>query len=453
MPTPARDRLLYFSPTDGGIEHSITRRDFRESLVYNLLLEPNGLLITDVFFFNCTFLIELAEGGRHSLFTRALEESLVVPAFRDQGTHDFATSLRRDIGESNVMGVRASQYATSPPEFARWLDHCYSRSAERRRLVWPPDMGTAFGDLMTRVFSRDELSSGDEGLRSTWSATRPLREASLEDARLTTHLAGGTGIRRGEIFNSLGRRLGLLEAHETFTKPGDLLGEAVARSRQGGAPDVEQVRLLVDTVNLCYQRSQTEQFGLDQNYSVTQNVPGVLFRNAGPVISDLDAGAPAPAGGTAAFTLKVRMPSVETLLRADSGSLVAIRKSDRAEEYFTKRLAWSSGPTERAEAELGDALRAYVAELRRFAVGPQEHRGVTFVQRTLNETVNLAVGSLVGYGLGAAGASPEISLISGIATGATAVVAKLAGDRPRVPRSDFTVRVAAAPEVVLPPGP
>ncbi|MFF4883531.1 hypothetical protein ACFY2D_11975 [Streptomyces nigra] len=450
MSTPARDHLLYFSPLDGGIEYSITRKGFRESLTYNLLLEPNGILIPDVFFFNCQFLIELAEGEQYSLFTRALEESLVVPAFRSEGTHDFTTSLRRDIGESNIQGIESSQYSTSPADFASWLDQCYSRSTERKRLVWPPDMGGAFGDLLVRVFSQPVLRSGDERLQLIWQATRHLREASLEDARLSTRLAGGTGIRRGEILNSLGKRLCLLQYGEIFNKPGDLLREAVSRRRELGSPRVEHVRLLIDTVNLCYQRSQAAQFNRNPRYSVTRNLPGALLKNAGPTMPELSPQALTQTEGPTDFTMTVRLPSVETLLRADSSNLIAIRKSDRAQEYFAKRLSWSRNPTERAEIELGASLRRYAGELARFAVGAQEDRIVTFVQRTINETVNLATGSLVGYGLSKAGLSPEISLISGIAAGATAVVGKLAGDRPRVPKTDLTVRIAASPEVILP---
>ncbi|MET7888716.1 hypothetical protein ABZU45_42440 [Streptomyces avermitilis] len=452
MSTPARDRLLYFSPVDGGIEYSVKRKDFRESLVYNILLEPNGILITDVFFFNCQFLIELAEGERHSLFTRALEESLVVPAFRSEGTYDFTTSLRRDIGESNVQGVEASQYSTSPLNFARWLDQCYRKSTERKRLVWPLDMGSAFGDFMVRVFTRSDLCSDDERLQSIWQETRQLRESSLEDGRLSTRLAGGTGIRRGEIINSLGRRLGLLQDGEIFNKPGDLLSEVASHRREFDSYRAEQIRLLVDTVNLCYQRSQTAQFNLDPRYSVCQNIPGALLVNAGTVIQDLQAPAPTGVREPADFTTTVRLPSVETLLRADSSNLIAIRKSDRAEEYFAKRLLWTRNPTERAEIDLKESLQRYAAELVRFAVGPQEDRVVTFVQRTINETVNLSVGSLVGYGLNKAGVSPEVSLVSGIAAGATAVVGKLVGDRPRVPKSSFTVKIAASPEVILPFG-
>jgi hypothetical protein len=181
----SRDPLLYFSPVDGGIEHSITKGEFLESLFYNLLLEPNGLLITDVFFFNCKYLIELAEGERHSLFTRALEESLVVPAFRSESTEDFVTSLRRDIRESNVQGVEDGQYSTSPLDLARWLDRCYSRSDERARLVWPPDMGAAFGDLMVQVFAarRDPGPVAVRGLPREAGIRRGRRDADRADAQ------------------------------------------------------------------------------------------------------------------------------------------------------------------------------------------------------------------------------------------------------------------------------
>jgi hypothetical protein len=209
---------------------------------------------------------------------------------------------------------------------------------------------------------------------------------------------------------------------------------------------------LIDTVNLGYQRSQTAQFNQDQRYSVTQNVPGVLLNNAGPVIPELRGRASAGNSDPTTFTMNVRMPSVGTLLRSDSGNLIAVRKSDKAEEYFARRSAWSRHPTERTQSDLRESLSGYTAELVKFAAGAQEDRTVTFVQRTINETINIAVGSLVGYGLSRVGASPEISLISGIAAGATAVVAKLAGDRPRVPKARFAMRLTANPEVVLPTG-
>lgn len=63
-------RPTYFSCADGGIEHALTQAEFHNSLIHNLLFEPDGLLLPDVFFFR-----KLAQAGMDGQRTVITTES------------------------------------------------------------------------------------------------------------------------------------------------------------------------------------------------------------------------------------------------------------------------------------------------------------------------------------------------------------------------------------------
>ncbi|MFC4532872.1 hypothetical protein [Sphaerisporangium dianthi] len=388
--TDANLRGWYFSPSDGGIEHVIRPDHFRDSLVFHLLFEPSPLIVTDVFFFNCRYLIEHLEGSRYPLFLRALKAGLVIPAFRSQGTETFAQSLD-DIGLHGIFGIERDQFQQSPQDLAERLDGAFTAS-ETNLIVWPDNMGASFGELARRVLAEQaELRTDDERLAIMWRRIEPFRVGCLEEAERLTSAREGTGVRRAEIFNAVGKKLGLLSGDTGFSKPRDLLDAVKRTDHLRPLPVYDEIELLVDTVNLCYQQSQADQFGCGHN------IPGVLARNAVPLHPELGR---RTAGLTpVTFQVEVQLPSLATLSLADSAELFAIRNGDPAQQYFDMRAAWAVNPSPDRADNLRKAIFDYAAALREAARGPRRSTMIGAMTTMARPGVEL-LGSAVGAALG-----------------------------------------------------
>ena len=432
---------LYFSSSDGGIEHSITQEEFDRSLVYNLLFEPTGLVITDIFFFNCRFLIDHVERTGRSLFESALGRGLVTPAFRSADTMSFQESLR-EIGSQAVLGIEESQYRTTPERFAKRLDRVYlSPSREARRLIWPENMGGAFGQLVSSVLQRGDFPFEDPHLSQLWRDSEPWRMESLPRAERLTALKGGSGIRRAEIWNAVGHLLGKLDEGREFDKPRDL----VAATPEGSLLR-EQVRQFVNVVNICYERSQALKFG------ATHNIPSALSRDVGPVVPGLAISTSIEPSHS--FAMEVMLPAASTLLRADTTELIALRESDPGAGYFERRWDWVKNPSADTDQELRHAIRQYASALIDKARGPQKKTRLGFISQRGRKVIDSAVGAAVTLGTSRLGIPAEFSIVSGIGSAFVSdiIVSTLdvIKEGPYVPKEGHVVEVESALEINLP---
>ena len=384
----------YFSPADGGIAHSINAKSFRDGLIFHLLFEPAPLVIMDASFFNCRYLVEHLERSRYPLFLRALEAGLVIPAFRSSSTETFLQCLN-DIGGLRILGIEHSWYKSSPSELATRLDRSFDASKGSGPIVWPENMGGAFGDLARRIFiEQGELATEDPMLAAMWHRTEPFRTECLEEAQRVTRQLGGSGIRRAEILNAVGRKLNLLPAGGSFDMVRDLLTSVKQTDGLRPLPLYRDIEFFVDVVNLCYQRSQADKFGCGHN------IPGALVHHIVPLLPatriEVDK-------KIATFQTIVRLPSFSTLEKADSRDLVAIRGSDPAMQYFHARWAWAEKPSVDREGSLEEAVHEYARILREAAKGPQKSTmigAVRMISRPGAELAGAVVGSAFGAALG-----------------------------------------------------
>jgi len=209
-PETARKTAAYFSASHGGIEHSIAREPklFFNSLVYNLLFEEGGLVIPDIFFFNCEPLIRhvaSAGGKKWPLLGRAIGEGLSIPAFRLPKIETFNTALT-EIGVNKILGMEFEQYtkySTTPRAFAGILDS-FASGSRAQYMTWPEDMGSRFASFVRRVFENPLADSATEKHIDMSNALEGWRDTCLIEAQRLTAAKGGTGIRRAEIWNALG---------------------------------------------------------------------------------------------------------------------------------------------------------------------------------------------------------------------------------------------------------
>ncbi|GLY06748.1 MULTISPECIES: hypothetical protein [Actinoplanes] len=424
---------IYFSSSDDTIEHEITDRAFDDSLVFNLLFEPS-LTVTDVFFFNNRHLIRhIEQGGDDGLFLRAVGAGRIVPAFRYASDHSFRDALASIVSTDRARDIQEEKYTTtSPPVLAMRLDEAYRRNGNPARRVWPDDMGTLFGVEIERVL-RDDEPRVDEALAARWHDIRRWRHESTGLSRAATARLGGTGVRRHEMWNAVGRSEGWLDDGHSFALPSDLVDAA---HRAGGPELRANAQLFVDAVNITYERFQAHHFG------ARHNIPSALMANAEVVVGNLDVPTAAPAAG---FSMDLRLPETGALLAAGGADLLAVA-AEKGGEYFRRRDEWSAYPSARTEEQLRAAVTAYADDLLTWSRGRQRPaRFSTFLHRINPITAHVAggVGTIAGNALGL---PPEYAIVSGLVTatathGLTTAFEILGGRRRRVSTGARTLTV------------
>jgi hypothetical protein len=377
-PASSELRPVYFSAVDGGIEHLVSTNSelFMRSLIYNLFFQEGGLVVPDVFFFNCEPLIRHVQSKDSPIFTRALERGLIIPAFRDERTESFRSALG-SVSGAQIRGIEQSQFrqqSTNPEAFARKLDNAIQRGHRRmsasalrpRRIVWPDDMGGTFATTLRQTLRQDNLTNPYyERHHELWEETLDWRFDMVDEAERVTALMGGTGIRRAEIFNVVGRRLGYLGRSDAFDKPRDLVAAA-----EGDRAQSQRLSFFVDAINATYQRSQAEAFGAITNTlsPLTPVAASILPANDQPV--DVNAVPTQP------MTVNVRLPKISDILRAQSSEILAVRDGDEGDRFFDARREWMEHRTDsdmvesHLRSELADATSHYAQAICRAVGGP-----------------------------------------------------------------------------------
>ncbi len=341
---------LYFSAADGGIDYLIRDRDFDASLIYNLLFEKTGLVLSDVSFFNCVPLRKHMDGTQKHFFIDALRRGLIIPAFRDADTETFEEALSA-IGGYQVHGIEREGFDAL--DLAQKLDNAVKeKGVELNRRVWPDNMGGYFETVLRSVVEREERGTGNSRQEKLWSSTKTLRLQAIGDAREKTVERGGLGIRRAEIWNAIGWNLGVLNRSDSFDRPGELVRRVTdLRDRRLA----QQVRFVVDVVNLCYQRSQASQF------EAYQNVPAPLTRHLRAVLPAIDRAS--AYDFPTRFETKVWLPSPAAVMGADSGDMLEVQDSNVGDAFFESRKLWAADPNEDTENALKEATGAYSKKL------------------------------------------------------------------------------------------
>jgi hypothetical protein len=224
----------YFASSDGAIESILRPTAIGTSLVFNLLFEPAGILVPDIFFFNNDFFTDhVLNYQNYPLLLRALREGLVVPAFRDRSTDEFAGTLRT-LQSSGIVGAYARDHEdklVEQQELARRLDGAWREGPAKQPRFWPDNLGEAFDKGVTATLLRPAVPFADEHRLEDWESTEELRPQLLQDARARSARLGGerAGVRRGELFNALGQHYGVVDDDGliTLTLAGWTSGNAV----------------------------------------------------------------------------------------------------------------------------------------------------------------------------------------------------------------------------------
>ncbi|WP_067510305.1 hypothetical protein [Actinoplanes sp. TFC3] len=371
-------RPYYFSAADGGIEHNIADHSFtfENSLVYSILFQQGGIILPDIFFFNNEAILRhvTQPGGKWSFLQTALRYGLVTPAFRGEATDSFKAGLSA-IGEQNVLGLERTQYervGTTPLKVAEALDEALVGSSFARRAYWEKDMGAEFEVYLNRLFAFNELPHAIFGRQAElWAETADFRQSVLSAARDATVSADPEqrpGIRRAEVWNVMGRKLGILDDNAKFDKPRQLI-EEVKKGRDRST--FERVQFLVNLVNVAYENSQADAFNANR-HSVAALTPTAMA-----ISENVDREYLMPSR----LELEIRVPSLRSILEAPPHKVLDVYRSGIADEYFAKRRLWieNTYPEDdtRKSEEVVTAADAYARELCK--VVPGTRSSLTFV--------------------------------------------------------------------------
>ncbi|WP_147315757.1 hypothetical protein [Asanoa ferruginea] len=403
----------YFSASDGGVEHSISRDPaiFDNSLVYNLLFSEGGLVIPDIFFFNCEPLIGHVaryNTGHWPLVLQALRRGLIIPAFRSEDTETFGGALSA-IGGEQILGIEYQQYlrhSTQPELLAEALDVATAGSSKALRMSWPSNMGGRYQKVVEATFSRPELPRAlDERQHDLWVGIEEWRETVPEAAMRATRDKGGLGLRRAEMFNALGARLPIIGGPRDFDKPRDLITAVDAlRDEQLS----RRVRFFVDVVNVTYQRSQATGF------SSLHNSIGPLSPVTMSLYPDDDGINALPT----TLEIAVRVPTVRTLLEADSARVLDAMTSGAGQGFFASRRAWMANREPTNETRMSETLRlhaeAYARELREVAKGGRSNLTIVVAQSASVGFFSTAFTKTLDFLANTDHANPAYGLVAGV---------------------------------------
>jgi hypothetical protein len=87
-------------------------------------------------------------------------------------------------------------------------------------------MGGSFGERLRNTLGKSELHGQSDKANEAWRLSHVWRIDCLEQAGEITRRLGGNGIRRAELWNTVGRQLEYLDADEEFRLPSQLVDAA-----------------------------------------------------------------------------------------------------------------------------------------------------------------------------------------------------------------------------------
>jgi hypothetical protein len=259
---------VYFGAADRQMEYFLDAESFYDSLVSSLLFQGN-IVIPDIFFYISEHIADLVtrkssnyfgtgENEPSDFFIAGLQEGIVIPSFRNKGTESFRENYR-SIVEEGIQGLlpEAESIATS-------LENAAERSSRFDPSYWPEEyLSEGFEERTKEVLLTESATDQSPVLDRIWDNTREMREVCIPEA-IEVSNEQGRGLRRGTLYNSIARFLGLEDT--TIDDIRDIVVRIEDPARR------ESVRYLLKWINYCYQVNQGEMFGLSPSLAKLDHV-------------------------------------------------------------------------------------------------------------------------------------------------------------------------------------
>lgn len=353
-----KSQKVFFSVADRGLESSIDYDTFERSLVYNSMFQP-GLVIPDIFIFISQNLKHhFSESkNRKNLFEACIENNYIVPAFRNRNVKSFDDALQEIQAKGDQK--RAIQGVQQESEK---LAACLDRACENSDFCpeyWPPkDVGNEFDKVVEdylvkgspKLKSLFDLDSSPEKLCDLWTRTEKWRTVCVDEARDKTNEIAGKGLRRGEIWNAVGRDLGFHENHKVHNVR-ELLNNIKKQE------DYRPLCYFIRWVNDCYHYNLTRELKAVRSLPAYDpigclTVPDMPYEDQ--IITDLQ---PVPT-----IREKVPLPPIDVLLKMSPDDLIQARNKCGT-GYMAAVEFWQQQPNVKNENEVSECLRLYAKDI------------------------------------------------------------------------------------------
>jgi hypothetical protein len=356
----------FFSASDRQLENLISFDDFEKSLYLNVLFQ-GGVLIPDNFIFVSSYLDRhINRFHKVSLFEAALENGLIIPSFRNPkrvNFHDVLFELQgAGMPKTAVQGLQRNS-----TEIASRLQISANKGKSYKYKVWPQfSVGERYQNVILDHLTRKDLIELPENIRfdrneirELWKQTATWREDVIQEAINASsrlQVSGPVpGLRRGEIYNAVGRRLKLDIPKQGVDDVCYLLS-AVA--------DNEKAYMLLSYflgwVNECYHLNLAE--SLESIPNSPKFIPplGLMYESL------------LPAGKESSREHKfdvaesvVEFPSLKLLREIEGNDLIEI-VNYIGRGYHAAIMDWEANPTALTQQRVSDVMKQYAKELNKY---------------------------------------------------------------------------------------
>ena len=181
-----------------------------------------------------------------------------------------------------------------------------------------------------------------------WENTKPWRTDIIERAIHQTSRKGKDGLARQEVYNVLGKSLGLpSDRYITYT---DLYRTCSDENSK------RFMEAFLRWLAQCHFVNQAK------NYNVGINFPAYHLTEDGIIDSILRTPEDAPPSKEVGFQCEVTLPTIKMLSQVSPANLIAIRK-DLGDRYLHLLEKWQSNPIDDNQARVEAALRFYCKEI------------------------------------------------------------------------------------------
>ena len=353
---------VYLSSADASLETYLGQSAFDRSLLLNLLFQP-GVLVPDIFCFISIGLSKHLERRELSLFEAALQQGLVVPAFRSPAISSFESALEVVEGsgdpEQRIYGIHSQARRV-----ASRLDQAMKFGKGCKPEYWPSvDLGERFQHVVEKYLQTSDppplpqgCSLQQEDLNALWEYTKRWRIACVQEAIEETRTVAGVGLRRCILLNVIGKDLGLADNAHSIENASGLLDDPRVDPTVKHALH-HYVRWLID----CYQYNSATELGAMPDFPEYEPLSGV-------VANALLAAEPQPADEEQASHMRVvvPMPPIDSLLEMNPMVLVGIQ-NERGAAYRSALADWRMKRNSQTEQTLAEELRRYADEICQWA--------------------------------------------------------------------------------------
>lgn len=344
-----------FNAMDGGF--SFDALAFDQSLALNVLFQDK-MLVYDGSFFTCPNLIRhlSQRPGHHSLFESACRMGLIVPALRDHAHKSLRESASALLKSSS--GYQLQEMEGYRERVITAVDDCLEKGIASP-FYWPknaPPLGEGYNDTVRRLLQRDEppeyTAHNIERARHfdrIWSRTEPWRRDVIDAAAIRTVKGGHLGLRRQEVYNELGLRLGISQQTR------DVSFENLMMINQD-PEDKLALEIFLKWLAQCHFINQGKAFDVAINFPVYHIDEDFILDSIARTPMDSE---PSKESG---FRCEVSLPSFALLARSNPEDLLAIR-ADLGGHYLSTLAAWQQDHSDANLHAVQQALKFYCGEL------------------------------------------------------------------------------------------